>query len=189
MTEDDFYTMAVNEIRVRRQEPSIWARALAEGDGDEAKTAARYIRFRVEQLKQQVESYRSGRRKKPPLINEKASALSRLIARWIDLMIWGILFGLLLRLVGAGETIASIHPWFTGPIIFFFMPFAEALAIHYLGSTPGKAALGIKIFPMQSLRPDEEQRLFFRSLSVLIKGCAIGLPFLSIGTFYIKRID
>lgn len=50
MKDDDLYDQAITEVRERRVVQAIWARAMAESDGDAKKTIARYIALRVEDL-------------------------------------------------------------------------------------------------------------------------------------------
>ena len=50
-TEDKFFEQALMEIESDQTIKAIWARAFADAEGDEAKTKALYIRFRVENLK------------------------------------------------------------------------------------------------------------------------------------------
>jgi hypothetical protein len=46
-----FYDAVAAELGVQNIKPGLWARALAEASGDEARTKARYIQLRVEEMK------------------------------------------------------------------------------------------------------------------------------------------
>ena len=50
--EDGAYAQALREIENAERDMATWARAVAEADGDDGKARARYIRLRVERLKQ-----------------------------------------------------------------------------------------------------------------------------------------
>lgn len=50
-TEDKLYEQALTEVDSGQTVKALWARAFADAEGDEAKTKALYIRFRVENLK------------------------------------------------------------------------------------------------------------------------------------------
>jgi len=50
MTTDEIFQVIAGEIQDGRQDAATWTRALAEADGDDAKTKARYIRLRLAQL-------------------------------------------------------------------------------------------------------------------------------------------
>jgi len=44
------FERALNELKERRMAPAVWARALAEADGDKHKAVSIYIKYRVEQI-------------------------------------------------------------------------------------------------------------------------------------------
>lgn len=50
-TEDDYYEQALGEIETGQTAKAMWARAIADAEGNDAKTKALYIRYRVEKLK------------------------------------------------------------------------------------------------------------------------------------------
>lgn len=52
--EEDMYAAAFGEIQAGTTRPGLWAKALAETDGDEGKCKALYIRLRVHQIKEEV---------------------------------------------------------------------------------------------------------------------------------------
>lgn len=51
--DEDDYAAVVEELRQRIRREGIWARAVAESDGDMSKAQARYIKYRVETLKEE----------------------------------------------------------------------------------------------------------------------------------------
>lgn len=51
MTDEELYELAFAELKEQRTVQSVWAKAFAEADGEERKTAARYIALRVEGLR------------------------------------------------------------------------------------------------------------------------------------------
>ncbi len=50
MSSDELYELALRELKEHRQVAAIWARALADSEGDKHKAVARYIKYRVEQV-------------------------------------------------------------------------------------------------------------------------------------------
>jgi hypothetical protein len=50
MSSDELYELALRELKEHRQVAAVWARALAESEGDRHKAVARYIKYRVEQV-------------------------------------------------------------------------------------------------------------------------------------------
>lgn len=50
-SEDYLYEKALTEVEENNQVPALWARSLAECDGDELKAKSKYIKFRVKQLR------------------------------------------------------------------------------------------------------------------------------------------
>jgi hypothetical protein len=50
MNDKDFYLEATNEVEEGKQNPAIWAKALALTEGDEEKAKYKYIKLRVERL-------------------------------------------------------------------------------------------------------------------------------------------
>jgi hypothetical protein len=70
------FERALNELKERRMAPAVWARALAEADGDKHKAVAIYIKYRVEQIEnapaqaaQLAGSARPGMPSVPPPVN------------------------------------------------------------------------------------------------------------------------
>jgi hypothetical protein len=51
---DDLYTTAYEEMNSEQYDSASWAKALAHGSGEQDKTKALYIKYRVEQLKAQA---------------------------------------------------------------------------------------------------------------------------------------
>jgi hypothetical protein len=50
MSSDELYELALRELKEHRQVAAVWARALADSEGDKHKAVARYIKYRVEQV-------------------------------------------------------------------------------------------------------------------------------------------
>ena len=70
------FERALNELKERRMAPAVWARALAEADGDKHKAVSIYIKYRVEQIEnapaqaaQLAGSARPGVPPAPPPVN------------------------------------------------------------------------------------------------------------------------
>ena len=53
--EEKIYTIAAEEVAKKNFNPALFAKAFEEADGDDNKTIARYIKLRVEQLKEEFE--------------------------------------------------------------------------------------------------------------------------------------
>lgn len=51
LAEEHLYELAAEEIANNQIRPGLWAKAIAESDGDDAKAKARYIKLRVETMK------------------------------------------------------------------------------------------------------------------------------------------
>lgn len=67
MEDEAEYASVVEELRNQKRREGVWARAIVEADGDLSKAQARYIRYRVEMLKEerrmrQEESLRASQR-------------------------------------------------------------------------------------------------------------------------------
>ena len=57
---DDLYTKAYEEMKSEQFDSASWAKALAHGTGEQDKTKALYIKYRVEQLKAQANKVTGG---------------------------------------------------------------------------------------------------------------------------------
>lgn len=55
LAEEHLYELAAEEIAANSIRPGLWAKAIAEADGDDAKAKARYIKLRVETMKAEAE--------------------------------------------------------------------------------------------------------------------------------------
>ena len=55
LAEEQLYEFAAEEIAANNIRPGLWAKAIAESDGDDAKARARYIRLRVETMKAEAD--------------------------------------------------------------------------------------------------------------------------------------
>ena len=55
LAEEHLYELAAEEIAANNIRPGLWAQAIAESDGDDAKAKARYIKLRVETMKAEAD--------------------------------------------------------------------------------------------------------------------------------------
>ena len=55
LAEEQLYEFAAEEIAANNIRPGLWAKAIAESDGDDAKAKARYIKLRVETMKAETD--------------------------------------------------------------------------------------------------------------------------------------
>ena len=55
LAEEHLYELAAEEIAANNIRPGLWAKAIAESDGDDAKAKARYIKLRVEAMKAEAD--------------------------------------------------------------------------------------------------------------------------------------
>lgn len=55
LAEEQLYEFAAEEIAANNIRPGLWAKAIAESDGDDAKAKARYIKLRVEAMKAEAD--------------------------------------------------------------------------------------------------------------------------------------
>ena len=55
LAEEHLYELAAEEIAANNIRPGLWAKAIAESDGDDAKAKARYIKLRVETMKAEAD--------------------------------------------------------------------------------------------------------------------------------------
>ena len=55
LAEEQLYEFAAEEIAANNIRPGLWAKAIAESDGDDAKAKARYITLRVETMKAEAD--------------------------------------------------------------------------------------------------------------------------------------
>jgi hypothetical protein len=51
VSDEHFYAKVVEELKLHGPVAGLWAKAFAESNGDEPKSKALYLRYRVEQLK------------------------------------------------------------------------------------------------------------------------------------------
>ena len=55
LAEEQLFEFAAEEIAANNIRPGLWAKAIAESDGDDAKAKARYIKLRVEAMKAEAD--------------------------------------------------------------------------------------------------------------------------------------
>ena len=55
LAEEQLYEFAAEEIAANNIRPGLWAKAIAEADGDDGKAKARYIKLRVETMKAEAD--------------------------------------------------------------------------------------------------------------------------------------
>lgn len=102
-----------------------------------------------------------------------AIAWRRFLARSIDL---GLALLLMEILRGTDLSKAQAPPWQLGLLVMALWPWAEALLLSTIGTTPGKALLRLRVLGRNGERPHFLQALI-RSVWVWIQGMALGIPF------------
>ena len=55
LAEEQLYELAAQEIAANNIRPGLWAKAIAESDGEDAKAEARYIKLRVEMMEAEAD--------------------------------------------------------------------------------------------------------------------------------------
>ncbi|ADJ27950.1 RDD family protein [Nitrosococcus watsonii] len=135
-----------------------------------------------------------------------ASRWLRFFARTFDLF-WETLFLLFLLSFGLGfalailDTISGEHPggfveWLNGPFAWIYNPFSgilfgmffllmalilDASVYRFIGNTPGKALLGLKVELLDG-SPLSFSQYLGRNFSVWVSGLALGIPFINLAT-------
>ncbi len=105
LTEEALYAEALREIESGQRRDGIWAKAMAESDMDQGKAGAKYIKMRVQSLKDEVtlfmaESQSSGTTKRqishkgevPPVSSKPTSKPLGCLKVFLFPVIVGILF-------------------------------------------------------------------------------------------------
>lgn len=188
MTDDALFEKAIQEVRDRKVISALWARALADADGDKAKTIARYIRLRVEQLKEQTPAPTASLH--PPDVAQqgqqqpngavRASAWRRFAARFIDLMWEAPAVGALVGYAGSFD--AGLGQWMQRtdgailgilltPLVLLF----DALVAWMFFNTPGKALLGLRVVN-ESMAPLPAAEILQRNMRLWASGLGFGVP-------------
>ena len=54
LADENLYELAAEEMAANNIRPGLWAKAIAEAEGDDTKASARYIKLRVEMMKAEV---------------------------------------------------------------------------------------------------------------------------------------
>jgi uncharacterized RDD family membrane protein YckC len=196
MNEDAFFEQAIREVQERRCVEALWARAIADGDGDKAKTISRYVRLRVEQLK--YEARRSAPQSAPPSPSPQqgpgnaaaepqrasASVWRRFFARTLDILWEAPLVGAIVGYLGSvntdlGDLIATSNPSVLGVLVAPIVMLFDAAVVAMFFNSPGKALLGLKVVSAEaeSLSPAEYLE---RNMRLWVSGMAFGLPLLSL---------
>lgn len=106
----------------------------------------------------------------------------RLLARELDMAVYGTLFALLWVLAArdwSAIRAGGLAGWVKGAVLLAFALAAEPLWLHYWGWTPGKWVLGLKLRNEAGGKLTLAQGLR-RSLAVLRDGCGWGIPFWSL---------
>ena len=82
--EEHFYETAAQEVATKQVVPGLMAKAFSECDGDERRTIARYIKYRVAQLQEQFASEKAWRteQEKQRQAQEKKKAEEELAFRF-----------------------------------------------------------------------------------------------------------
>lgn len=71
LTEEALYAEALREIESGQRRDGIWAKAMAESDMDQGKAGAKYIKMRVQSLKDEVTIFVAELKKSTPMVGAK----------------------------------------------------------------------------------------------------------------------
>ena len=77
LAEEQLYEFAAEEIAANNIRPGLWAKAIAEADGDDAKAKARYIKLRVETMKAELDLGQFAREEAKKAQDQAANAESK----------------------------------------------------------------------------------------------------------------
>ena len=77
LAEEQLYEFAAEEIAANNIRPGLWAKAIAETDGDDAKAKARYIKLRVETMKAEADLGQFAREEAKKAQDQAANAESK----------------------------------------------------------------------------------------------------------------
>lgn len=188
MSNERFFEQAMEEVSTRKVVPAVWAKALAEADGDKVKTVARYVRYRVEQLESEAAECRNppptpslaGQTTARPETHAAASAWKRFIARTIDLMWEALVLGALVSYFASFNL--EFNGWLQGtdalvlgilmtPLVLAF----DALVAGVCFITPGKALLRLRVVDEKMGRLAGAGN-FQRNMRLWASGLAFGVP-------------
>ncbi len=96
-----------------------------------------------------------------------ASSTERLLARLFDLSLYAAIYMSIIQWRGLPY---QVELSFQNPLIWIFFIPLEAALLTYLGTTPGKAIMGIKVYPLLNIKPLPFRIALQRSLEVYIFG-------------------
>ncbi len=188
MTDDALFEQAMQEVHDRTVVPAIWARALAEAEGDKVKTIARYIRLRVDELKAArpetppppPRSFASTPSAPPQEETAHAPAWKRFVARTIDIMWEALTVGALVGYAGSfhadfGQWVQRTDAVILGILLMPLVLLLDALVSGLFFNTPGKALLGLRVVK-DGMAPISASEALQRNMRLWASGLAFGVP-------------
>lgn len=196
VNDDRFFEQALHEVNSQKVVPALWAKALADADGDRAKTVARYIKLRVQQLNLETPSDSapaSAQKIAPPNTGAIDDALEapvqakswrRFVARLVDFMWEAPVVGATVGYLGSTD--ASVNSWLQEtdavvlgvlltPLVLAF----DAFVVAMFSNSPGKALLGLCVVD-KSMRALPAIAYLARNMRLWVSGLALGLPALNL---------
>lgn len=114
----------------------------------------------------------------PPPLPQQPLYGRRFWARWFDLTLYAGIWWICLWAARQNVEAALLNPW---AMFFQYVPWfiLEALLIHYVGTTPGKWLLGLKVTNLDGSRLDLAASTR-RSLRVMLTGVGFGWGILAL---------
>lgn len=173
---DPFETVAA-ELHSGNLVQGLWTRAYAEVDGDEARTKAAYIRYRVAQLT--GTNYTISQPPTPVQIVSEVRPWVRYWARLIDVFLFSIFLGFVLGYVAPNMLAGNRQ--LLGMLFAFLWCFVEPIFLSEWGATPGKALLRVSV-SKQDGSSFEYFEALARSFDVWFRGFGVGFPLVSFFT-------
>jgi uncharacterized RDD family membrane protein YckC len=115
----------------------------------------------------------------PPPLRTQARPWTRFFARYIDILLFSIIFGITLGIVTPG--LLEVHGSIIGILLILAFVFAEPLMFSIWGTTPGKWLLMIQVRNLDGTRMTYSKALE-RAFNVWIKGLGLGIPIVTLFT-------
>lgn len=165
------YAEALRELESGNINTGIWAKAFAESEGDDAKTKARYISLRADEIRREnnLTSLPS---------KQSLGTWRRFFARNVDILFYQLVVLAAVFLIPNSVTETfNLREIFTGYWLLSIATFCtvEPTLILFFGNTLGKSILGISLVP-DSQEKMSFENLFYRTFLVLAKGCGFLIP-------------
>lgn len=106
MKADEHYDAVAQELIEGRIQPGVWARSLAESDGNKEQAKAAYIRYRVAQLSEDKRALKQAE------LAQSASASWEKLRPVRRFAMWCLVFlGALILITSAGKLIVALVKW------------------------------------------------------------------------------